>query len=133
MTDISAGLIIALIGMGLVFLALILLWGLMFLMVRIANRIFPDREEGGAGEDNDPGDEVFPLDGAGLTENELHSQAAAAAVAVSLALKTSATALPAFAVGSLAPSASSWQAVHRANRLSQRLNLFSRKAGGNNE
>ena len=131
MTDISAGLIITLIGMGLVFLALILLWGLMYLMVRIANRIFPDQEEGGAGEDNDPGDEVLPLDGLRLTENEILSKTAAAAVAVRLALQTRAKGLPAFAVGSPAPSASSWQAVHRANRLTQRLNLFSRKTGRN--
>jgi len=131
MTDISAGLIITLIGMGLVFLALILLWGLMYLMVRVANRIFPDTEEGGAGEDTDPGDEVFPLEDAGLTESELPTKVAAAAVAVRLAIKASANALAAFTSGSPAPSASSWQAVHRANRLSQRLNLFSRKTGRN--
>jgi sodium pump decarboxylase gamma subunit len=131
MTNISAGLIITLIGMGLVFLALILLWGLMYLMVRIANRIFPDAEEGGAGEDNDPGDDVMPLNAAGLPENEMHVKAAAAAVAVRLALKTSAISLAAFAAGSQVPSASSWQAVHRANRLTQRLNLFSRKTGRN--
>ncbi|HWQ04041.1 MAG TPA: OadG family protein [Longilinea sp.] len=131
MTDISAGLIITLIGMGLVFLALILLWGLMYLMVLFANRIFPDREEGGAGEDNDPGDEVLPLEGAGLTENEMHLKSAAAAVAVGLALKTGANAVAALALGSPAQSASSWQAVHRANRLTQRLNLFSRKTGRN--
>ena len=131
MTDISAGLIITLIGMGLVFVALILLWGLMYLMVRIANRLFPDSEEGGAGEDTDPGDEVVPLDGTGLIESDLRGKAAAAAVAVRLAIKTSSKALAVFAPGSLASPASSWQAVHRANRLTQRLNLFSRKTGRN--
>ncbi len=131
MTDISAGLIITLIGMGLVFLALILLWGLMYLMVRFANRIFPDQEEGGAGEDTDPGDEVMPLEGAGLTESELPTKAAAAAVAIRLAIKAGSNALATLTAVSQASSASSWQAVHRANRLTQRLNLFSRKTGRN--
>lgn len=147
MSDIVAGLLITLIGMGLVFVALILLWGLMYLMVELTNRFFPDRDEQGAGEDIDAGEEVAPLALSAIPDDELRRQAAVAAVAVSLAKIPGAGAAAAAAAVAAAlsiqargnalaspsqvGSASSWQAVHRANRLSQRLNLFSRKTKRN--
>lgn len=146
MSDISAGLLITLIGMGLVFAALILLWGLMYLMVRLANHFFPDREEEGAGEDIDTGEDVAPLAvqagstdeqrrqaaatavAVGLSLNAPADAAAAAAVAVALSLRSRGGALDAFSQSNFG---SPWQAIHRANRLTQRLNLFSRKSGRN--
>lgn len=147
MSNIVAGLLITLIGMGLVFVALILLWGLMYVMVRFSNRFFPDREESGAGEDIDAGEEVEPVELPSVPEGELRQRAAAAAVAVSLAHKPGINASAAAAAvaaaltlqsrgnalasGPQGVSTSSWQAVHRSNRLSQRLNLFSRKTKRN--
>lgn len=133
MSNISAGLLITLIGMGLVFIALLLLWGLMDAMVRLSNRFFPDRgEEGdGADEDVDNGAEVTLVPAEAGDETDLRAQAAAAAVAVALAIKPRGNAPAALSVGSQGVSTSSWQAVHRANRLTQRLNLFSRKTGRN--
>lgn len=139
MSNIVAGLLITLIGMGLVFLSLALLWGLMILMVKVTNRFFPDKEEEGAGEDTDSGEEP-PVSG---EEADLRAQAAAAAVAVEIsrcarsdvaagavAVALSLDSLNAFAALQNVTT-SSWQAIHRANRLNQRLNLFSRKAGRN--
>jgi sodium pump decarboxylase gamma subunit len=143
MSNLTAGLLITLIGMGLVFIALLLLWGLMDLMVRLTNRFFPDREESGAGEDEDSGEEpAAPLE---LSDEALRQQAAAAAVAVSLSHKPLAHIAAAAVAAALtvqarqkalaaspqSGSASSWQSVHRANRLSQRLNLFNRKSTRN--
>lgn len=145
MSNIVAGLLITLIGMGLVFIALVLLWGLMDLMVRLSNRFFPDRTESGAGEDVDSGEEVAVPAPVEIPEETLRQQAAAAAVAVSLSHKPLARAAAAAVAAALAlharsnalaassqtVSASSWQSVHRANRLSQRLNLFNRKSTRN--
>lgn len=143
MSTLTAGLLITLIGMGLVFVALLLLWGLMDLMVRLTNRFFPDREESGAGEDEDSGEEpAMPLE---LSDEALRQQAAAAAVAVSLSQKPLVRVAAAAVAAALAMqarqkalaaspqsgSASSWQSIHRANRLSQRLNLFTRKSTRN--
>ncbi len=143
MTNIVAGLLITLIGMGLVFLSLAFLWGLMILMVKAANRFFPDKEEEGAGEDIDTGEEPVEVS----TDEDLRAQAAAAAVAVRLStgphinaggtaamtftLNSQESALNALIAGAQTLTTSSWQAIHRANRLNQRLNLFSRKAGRN--
>lgn len=145
MSNITAGLLITLIGMGLVFAALLLLWGLMDAMVRLANRFFPDHnDEGGSDEDYDSGEDVELVKAEIGPETDLRAQAAAAAVAVGLALRsridTAAAAAVAVALSLKAQrialsaeaanqSTSSWQAVHRANRLSQRLNLFDRKTG----
>ena len=145
MSNLTAGLLITLIGMGLVFIALLLLWGLMDLMVRLTNRFFPDREESGAGEDEDSGDEPAAPAPLELSDEALRQQAAAAAVAVSLSHKPLAHIAAAAVAAALtvqarqkalaaAPqsgSASSWQSIHRANRLSQRLNLFTRKSTRN--
>ncbi len=102
-------LIITLIGMGLVFLAIIALWGLMALIVRA---FAANGEEAGAGEAEEApqadaaGDEVGRL-------HELRRRAAAAAVAVALARRQ--------APAPLAPAGpsntlSAWQAVMRADQ-----------------
>jgi sodium pump decarboxylase gamma subunit len=150
LSNMSAALLITLIGMGLVFLALMLLWGLMDIMVRFANRFFPDHEdEDGSGEDGDGGEEITLVkadtdadtDGraqaaaaavaVGLALRSCIDTAAASAVAVALSLKSRGTALDALAAGPSNVSSSSWQSVHRANRLSQRLSLFNRKSKRN--
>ena len=145
MSNMTAGLLITLIGMGLVFIALLLLWGLMDGMVRLTNRFFPDREESGASEDEDSGEEPAAPAPLELSDEALRQQAAAAAVAVSLSQKPLARAAAAAVAAALAlqarqkalaaspqsGSASAWQSVHRANRLSQRLNLFNRKSTRN--
>lgn len=100
---------ITLVGMGLVFAALILLWGLMSLLVRLA----PDSEDAQAGRSKvDSGDES--------TEYDLKRRAAAVAVAVTLMQADAAEEephtfpLPATAI------VSAWQAVTRANQLNQK-------------
>jgi sodium pump decarboxylase gamma subunit len=111
-------LLISMFGMGLVFLAIILLWGLMALLVRLTREpAVAEVEAEAALEPPAPSPEL-------LYERKRRAAAIGAAVALSLhkselAKKSSAT--PPVSV-------SAWQAVHRAGQLSQRGN-FARKKG----
>ncbi|MBE2196546.1 MAG: OadG family protein [Anaerolinea sp.] len=102
---------ITLVGMGLVFAALILLWGLMALLVRIA----PEGENSETAGGSKPDSTVDET-----TEYNLKRRAAAAAVAVALMQADAAEEephtfpLPATAI------VSAWQAVTRANQLNQK-------------
>lgn len=102
---------ITLIGMGLVFVAILLLWGLMALLVRLTqvkDSQLQAAEEPQAGLLAEPGqpEETAP-------DLERRRRAAAAAVAVALALEgTVSPAQPSRPEGALSP----WQAAHRAGQ-----------------
>ncbi len=115
---------ITLIGMGLVFAAILLLWGLMALLVRVA------AEPAGA----EAQEEEAPAGASSVGEAERSAavpgemarkrRAAAAAVAVTLALRryrrTDGAAQP-------AGSVSAWQAVHRAGQIGQGATISRKK------
>lgn len=116
MTDaLNNALWITLIGMGLVFIAILLLWGLMALIVRIfAEREAPVQavEEPSAAQPAALAQSASPADG------DRKRRAAAAAVAVALAVQHTARQPRSKAPnGALSP----WQSVHRAGQLSQRV------------
>ena len=98
---------ITLIGMGLVFLAILLLWGLMALLVRVTAQPEEEEPEFAAGPGQEPASTGIP---------ERKRQAAAAAVAIALAMNS-----PAHPEGVTRPgTVSAWQAAQRASQLSQR-------------
>lgn len=105
---------ITLIGMGLVFLAILLLWGLMALLVRLtAERPAPQIQAAEAPLASSAGDEQAEAE----RLHALRRKAAVAAVSAALAVQKK----PAHhhqPSGGL----SAWQAVHRASQLSQRAN-----------
>lgn len=124
--DLTNALWITLIGMGLVFVAILALWGLMALLVRLT----PEQaaEEGNADipvelspEASAPTDTVSEG-----TSQDRKRRAAAAAVAVALAqarMMASTPARESQSAGTLSP----WQAVHRASQLSQRTQAMRKK------
>ena len=99
----SLALQLTLIGMSLVFGAIVLLWLVMLLLVQLT-------------AEREPGADA-PILAAG-DERELQQRAAAAAVAIALAQAGDATSRP----FPLPPTAfvSAWQAVTRSNKLRQR-------------
>lgn len=108
---------ITLIGMGLVFLAIILLWGLLALLVRIT------AERQAAVKTVEP--PVEPLAGEDdlrLLDRKRRAAAAAAAAALSLQKQTSEAYAPLPRSSEPAGPVSSWQAVQRAGQLSRRFN-----------
>ncbi len=129
----SQALFITLIGMGLVFVGLLLLWGLMELTVQLTNwynRRHPEEEEGEEEEEVEAVVEEAPV-AALPAPSALKQKAAAAAVAIALALEESAPAemaAPLPAGYTAQPSA--WQAVMRSAQLNQRSANFTRKPRG---
>ena len=128
MSPINSALIITAIGMGLVFIAIIALWGLMELMVRVTARYATGEEtaesEEGA-EETEPAVEFAAESVAGHTE--LKRKVAAAAVVLALAQEAE---QPVYAQMSSYTSGSAWQAVSRGGQLNQRASLYSRKLKG---
>ncbi len=110
---------ITLIGMGLVFVAILFLWGLMALLVRITQ----EREEPEPAEADQPVEAAGPEE-AGASLPDQKRRAAAAAVAVALSRRRPARSQSAAqAAGAL----SAWQAVQRANQVSQRVSSSRKK------
>lgn len=110
MSDLTIALLITVAGMGLVFVTIVLFWGLMSLMMRlIAGR---DREEPAVEA------EAGPDGAAGL---EMQRRAALAAVAVALALEAEEKPRP----FPLPPPVlvNTWQSVMRARHLARRGDL----------
>ncbi len=107
MDNLSLSLQITLIGMGLVFGAIILLWIMMVVLVRLT----PDREAA-----EEPAAEDSPIESA-TSDRARKQRAAIAAVAVALAHEATPKIhefpLPA------TPIVSAWQAVQRGRQLSQ--------------
>jgi Na+-transporting methylmalonyl-CoA/oxaloacetate decarboxylase gamma subunit len=128
MTPIDSALIITVIGMGLVFLAILALWVMMELMVRVTAR-FIEREETGDGEEG--GEEAEPSveDAPEVVDVSIELKRKAAAAAVVLAL-AQAEKQPMFAMQSSYTSGSAWQSVSRGGQLNQSANLYSRKSRG---
>ncbi len=118
MSTLGSALWITLIGMGLVFLALLLLWGLMELMMRLTAR--------SAAADEAEAAETAAEEVASQADSSRLARAAAAAVAVALALRQ-ATLPP---EGPADAQVSNWQAAMRTARLNQRANMFTRKQRG---
>lgn len=117
----NQGLLIAAIGMGLVFLALILLWGLMALMGRIPEGKKPAAETVETVEAPAAVAEVSDTQ-----DSSLRIKAAAAAVAIALGLqKTAATSAP------KSPNAvSSWLVARRSGQFNQNAIISNRKSRG---
>ena len=107
MDNLSLSLQITLIGMGLVFGAIVLLWIMMAVLVRLT----PDREAA-----EEPAVEVEPIEPA-TADRARKQRAAIAAVAVAIAHEATPKIhefpLPA------TPIVSAWQAVQRGRQLSQ--------------
>lgn len=124
--DLYNALWITLIGMGLVFVAILALWGLMVLLVRLT----PEKEEAGEVEaDAEAAAEIAVAEIAATEAGpslDRKRRAAAAAVAVALAQKQS---KPSRLARELQPAGtvSPWQAVHRASQMSQRVNAIRKK------
>jgi Na+-transporting methylmalonyl-CoA/oxaloacetate decarboxylase gamma subunit len=124
----SNALWITLIGMGLVFIAILLLWGGMALLVRITT----EREDGEPGRgEGEP--EVQPEAGSSVlsetastsvSAHKRRAAAAAAAVSVALALRK-----PALHENEALPGStlSAWQAVNRASQVNQAANISRKK------
>lgn len=126
MTDLINALWITLIGMGLVFIALLLLWGLMELMMRFTAKSAAQEAAEAEEEEEGEAEEALPEEAPDLTG--LRRQAAAAAVAVALALQ------PTRGDGQHNPqpveTVSPWQSVLRATQLNKRSVMYSRKQRG---
>lgn len=122
MTPIGSSLWITLIGMGLVFIAIVLLWGLMEAVVRLTARI-KDKAEAEEEESEtaqpEPQLAVEP-------SSDLKARAAAAAVAFALARKSKSSIQPAVS----GASGSAWQAVMRSIQLNSRGQMAARKSRG---
>lgn len=117
----NQGLLIAAIGMGLVFLALILLWGLMALLGRIPAGRKPAEEIAIAAEA--PAEEAVE---AVSPDNSLRIKAAAAAVAIALGLQKSVT-----HTAPKSPNAvSSWLVARRSSQFNQNAVITNRKSRG---
>ena len=130
MSPISAALIITAIGMGLVFIAILALWGLMELMVRVTARYAVEETE--QGEEGEEGEEetepaAGPFAEAVDSQAELKRKAAAAAVVMALAQQAE---QPVYTQMSSYTSGSAWQSVSRGGQLNQRAILYSRKSRG---
>ncbi len=127
----SAALWITLIGMGLVFIALLLLWGLMALIVNATSK---QAEAEAAGEEGEgEAEESQPEEAPAVPSGEA-AKAAAAAVAVALSLQKKGHVVAQHTMLQRQPDGepfSAWQPVLRANRLTQKSRMYSRKERGN--
>lgn len=102
-TNMAYALQITLIGMSLVFGAIVLLWGLMAALVRLTTDTTPTE----------------PTTTAATTDAKLKQRAAAVAVAIALAEADHSTEVHAFPLPHTA-LVSAWQAVMRSNYLRER-------------
>ena len=126
--EIIQALKITAIGMGLVFLGILILWGIMALLVVV----FKTRSPKGKTTEANGGSEIQRKAAAAAVAvakvgSELRQQAAAAAVATLLACSVSA------ATTNERPgtNASPWQIVHRLDQINLRNQSFTRKPRGN--
>jgi Na+-transporting methylmalonyl-CoA/oxaloacetate decarboxylase gamma subunit len=116
MSELQQGLLITAIGMGLVFVVIIFLWGLMALLVRLTTRKEPAAEAAPAAPDVT--DEPLVPE---MQTVERQRRAAAAAAAAALAIAARRTRQKSGTAPEPADRLSPWQAVHRARQL-QNLN-----------
>jgi len=110
MSVMQQGLLIAAIGMGLVFAVIIFLWGLMALMMRLTSR------EATATAEEDMMGETNELTRPAMQDAKGRRQAAAAAVAVALAIAKSKSSRLLVQREKNAGELSPWQAYHRTRQ-----------------
>jgi len=113
-TDFQQGLLIAGIGLGLVFAVIILLWWLMALLMRLTSR---EKSEENVETDAAEGDAVEIL-AAKTDESKL--KAVAAAVAAVIAFEKTKMQPGMDQVGDVKGNLSPWQTVHRSRQLENR-------------
>jgi sodium pump decarboxylase gamma subunit len=120
MSPLVASLWITLIGMGLVFVAILLLWGLMEALMSLTARFASKEAEEEAAE----AEEAEQTEALPAPTSDQKKRAAAAAVAIVMALRRPATRpnLP-------AASGSGWQAVTRASQLNQPTHITRKSRG----
>jgi Na+-transporting methylmalonyl-CoA/oxaloacetate decarboxylase gamma subunit len=111
MTNLQTALQITLYGMGLVFIGILLLWGMMAAIVRI----FSDRIKSG-GEDARQTD----------ASDDLDNKRMAVAIATATAIEMQNTSIQ-YSSHKERESISAWQAAHRSQRMNQNRTLASRK------
>lgn len=111
MTEIQQGLLIAGIGMGLVFFLIILLWLLMVLMMRVTSN---KKHLPAEGED---GDAVEPSSVSDIKEVESQRRAAAAGVAVALAISSGQKRIAGHMLKEERVEISPWLSYHRSRQL----------------
>jgi Na+-transporting methylmalonyl-CoA/oxaloacetate decarboxylase gamma subunit len=112
--NLSIALQMTVIGMGLVFGSILLLWGIMAVLVRV----LPEREEASEEATPVPAPAARPAPVAEDAARARKQRAAAVAVAVALALEAEARVLPFPAPATATVSA--WQAVMRGRQLKER-------------
>ena len=111
MSEFQQGLLIAAIGMGLVFVIIIFLWGLMALMMRVTSR---EKKEDAAGTTSELSEIKQSTD---VPSNVHHRRAVAAAVAVRFALETTKTRQAFTEQVGASNTLSPWQTVHRNRQI----------------
>ncbi len=115
----SQGLLMTAIGMGLVFLALIFLWGLINLIARLP--IGAKKEEEAA--PSEEAEAASPTPPAEDNRQALRARAAAAAVAAALAMQRSAMRI----APPTGQTVSAWQAARRSSQFALNAQITSRK------
>lgn len=114
MSTIQQGLLIAAIGMGLVFAVIIFLWGLMALMMRLTSS---KKQDGDPTEVMEETDEPLVPE---MQAAESQRRAAAAAVAVELALAATRRSISKRRKEDHGDGINPWQAFHRSRQLQQK-------------
>ncbi len=117
MNPITQGLIIAGIGMGLVFVAIVFLWGLMDVLVKVTTEKTKEEKDDGA-----QGDMIATETG---DPNRLR-KVAAVAVAIAMSMKKQHPVIKPQESNSISP----WQAARRTQVLGQSAALLNRKSRG---
>jgi Na+-transporting methylmalonyl-CoA/oxaloacetate decarboxylase gamma subunit len=117
-SPLSISLVIAIIGLALVFFVILLLWGLLIGLVKITTNKTAEKPVVQPTE-------VRARESSAEVERAYQTEAAAAAVAIALVLQKSAPRKPESGSG-----ISPWQAVFRARQLSQGSTSIIRKARG---
>jgi Na+-transporting methylmalonyl-CoA/oxaloacetate decarboxylase gamma subunit len=113
MSPLVASLWVTLIGMVVIFVSVLLLWGMMEVLVRFTARSSTDKHDGGSVEpEEEPIIRVINTLPAPVSDQKIRAIAAAVAVALSLRRPTSRAPLP-------QTSGSAWQAVNRTRQLTQ--------------
>lgn len=120
MSPINQGLLITAIGMGLVFLAIVLLWGLMALMVRLGSRL--DRHASGSPPETIAANKPEPGDDSSDIRKR---QAAAASVAFALAKRANKSHKD---ILSSEITGNAWQTAQRAQVLQGKTNIFTSRS-----
>jgi len=116
MSPIMTALFITVIGMGLVFIAILLLWGLMEVIVKATAKPIGEEVESEAEANLEP-----------APASDLKLRAVAAAVAIAIALRRVTSPAGVSDIGAQGNVPSAWQTISRAARLSQRDQIFTRK------